>query len=93
MNDNEAKEILNQHLARYRGRTYAELRNLIDESETIECSSPSGVTYQIQTQVFWDDEAEGSLRVMGAIDDVGRRALSPLCDDFIMTPNGSLIDE
>jgi hypothetical protein len=55
MNNTKAKEILNQHLARYRERSYAELRNLIDESETIECSSPSEVTYQIQTQVLWDD--------------------------------------
>ena len=93
MNNDEAKEILKQHLARYRERTYAKLRNLIDESETIECSSPSGVTYQIQTQVFWDSEPEGNLRVAGAIDDGGWRALAPLCDDFIMAPDGSFIGE
>ena len=93
MNNDEAKEILHQHLVRYRERTYAELRDLIDESVTIEYSSPSGVTYQIQTQVFWDGEPEGSLRVMGAIDDGGWRALSPLCDDFIMAPDGSFIGE
>lgn len=93
MDNIEAKEILNRHLSRYRERTYAELRDCVDESETIEFCSPSGVTYQIQTRVFWDDETERNLRVVGAIDDGGWRALTPLCEDFIMAPDGSFIGE
>jgi hypothetical protein len=66
---------------------------LIDHSETIERIGPSGVTYQIEMQVFVDDAARQTLRVMGAIDDGGWRAFSPLCDDFILSPDGSFVGE
>lgn len=93
MNEMEAKSILRQELCRYRTRSYQELFSLIDRSGTSERVSPSGVTYQIEMQVFFDDEARRTLRVMGAIDDGGWRALSPLSDDFIVAPDGSFWGE
>jgi hypothetical protein len=93
MNEIEAKSILAQELSRYRSRSYSELLSLVDRSETFERASPSGATYQIEIQIFFDDDSERNLRVMGAIDDGGWRALKPLCDDFIMAPDGSYVGE
>jgi hypothetical protein len=33
------------------------------------------------------------VHVLGAIDDGGLRAFVPLCDDFIMAPDGSFVGE
>ena len=93
MNEAEAKSILGRELSRYRGRSYSELLSLIDNVEAFERTSPSGVTYQIEVEVSFDDGSGRSLRVVAAIDDGGRRALKPLCDDFIMAPDGSFVGE
>lgn len=93
MNEIEAKSILVRELSRYRERAYSELLSLLDRSETFELASPSGVTYQIEMQVFFDDESQRALRVIGAIDDGGWRALKPMCDDFIMAPDGAFLGE
>ena len=93
MNEVEAKSILSHELSHYRERSYQDLFSLIDNSQTIECIAPSGTTYQIEMQVFMDDPSRRTLRVMGAVDDGGWRAWKPLCDDFIMAPDGSCIGE
>jgi hypothetical protein len=93
MDNAEAKLLLRDELSRYRELPYAELFSLIDHGETFERTAPSGVTYQIETQVFVDDMSRQTLRVMGSIDDGGWRALSPLCDDFILAPDGSFVGE
>lgn len=93
MNETEAKSILNEELSRYRARSYQELLSLIDRSDTFKRVSSSGVTYQIEMQIFSDDESRKTLRVMGTIDNGGWRALSPLSDDFIMAPDGSFVGE
>jgi hypothetical protein len=93
MNEIEAKSILEQELSRYRRRSYSELLSLINHIETIEPDSPSGVTYQIEIEVLFDDESQRNLRVAGAIDDGGWRAWKPMCDGFIMAPDGSSVGE
>ncbi len=93
MNEIEAKSILGQELSRYRRHSYSELLSLVDRSETFERASPSGVTYQIEMQVFFDDQSQRTLRVIGAIDDGGWRALKPMCDDFIIARDGSFVGE
>lgn len=94
MNEAEARLILNQELERYRSRSYQELVKLIDQSRTDQRTSPSGTIYQVEIEVFWDGGPGGDLRVGGSIDDGSLRyASSPLCDDFIMAPDGSFIGE
>ena len=65
MNKDEAKSLLSQELSRYRELPYAELFSLIDHIETLERAGPSGVTYQIEMQVFVDDISRQTLRVLG----------------------------
>lgn len=93
MNKEEARRILKAQLGRYRERSYKELVELVDQSETQEIVSPSGVAYQLEIQIFWDDMPGGNLRVLASVDDGGWRAFAPLNDDFILAPDGSFVGE
>ena len=93
MNKNEARSILEEELLRYRKLPHADLLYLLDNQDTFERASPSGAIYQLEIQAFWDRESKRELRVRGCIDDGGWRALSPLCQDFIMRPDGSFVGE
>jgi hypothetical protein len=93
MDKAEALAVLEQQLERYRKLPFAELLRLMDESEALEVVVPGGTTYQIKIDAVWDDEARVHLRLIGAIDDGGWRAFSPLTSDFIIAPDGSFIGE
>jgi hypothetical protein len=94
MDKAEAQLVLAQELSCYRNYSYTELLSLIDDSKTVERTSPSGTKYQIEIQIFFDDiKAKGDLQVLGAIDGGGISSFKPLCDDFIMSPDGSFVGE
>ncbi len=93
MDNQEARAVLAEHLARYRELSYAELEARLGEVDAFEAVAPSGNEYQLEFEVFWDDKPRGDLRVMGGVDDGGWRAFAPLTDDFIMSPDGSFVDE
>ena len=56
-------------------------------------SGESGTKYQIEIQACWDDKPFNNVRIIGSIDDGGIRALSPITDDFIISPSGEFIGE
>ena len=87
----EARAVLAQHLARYRARAYSDLVKLLGTNSVAEVRGPSGAEYQIE--IDWDSD-KVNLRVMGAIDD-GRLpgALLPICDSFILAPDGRFVGE
>lgn len=90
----EARKVLTPELEQWRSRSYDELASLIGgEPFTKEIAGPSGVTYQIEIEVVWDHKPNGDLRVLGAIDDGGWGAFSPLSDDFTLSPDGSFVGE
>ena len=90
----EAGALLRDQLGNYRSRSYEALTQLVGHPHTMEVTGPSGTTYQIEIEVFWDDSPEnGNVRVLGSIDDGGLRPILPLCDDFIRAPDGRFIDE
>ena len=93
MDKAEALAVLESELGRYRSRPYADLLELLDSSTRSDVRGPSGATYQVQLQVFWDRHPGGSLRVLGCIDDGGWRALKPLTAAFLLAPDGSFVDE
>jgi hypothetical protein len=94
MNEAEAQSVLAEEMARYRSRSYSDLLSILDTPTTVERPALSGTRYQIEMQVFFDDEGRRNLRVMGAIDDFSlKMAVSPLTDDFILAPDGSFIGE
>jgi hypothetical protein len=93
MDNDEARLLLRQHLTGYRSRSYAELAAAIGEVAVVELKGPSGAIYQIEVDIRWDKKPRSNVHVFGAIDDGGLRAFMPLCDDFIMAPDGSFLGE
>lgn len=94
MDTREARELLRQHLARFRARTYGELVQRVGaEPEVLEANGASGTRYQLEFEVLWDNAARGDLRVLGGIDDGGLRSFVPLCDSFILASDGSFVGE
>jgi len=93
MDNAEAVALLKVHMEGYRVRRYSDLVTLVGKPEVAELRGASGVTYQLGVEVQWDAQPGGALRVLGSIDDGGWRAFKPLCDDFILAPDGRFVGE
>ncbi len=94
MNDPEARMVLLEALEKYRFCSFAQLRDLVKSCPQVqEREGPTGVKYQLEFEAFWDGGKGGPVRVMGNIDDMGRRAFAPLSESFIMAPDGSFVGE
>ncbi len=93
MEKEEARTILQDRIGRYRRLSYDELKARIGDVETEEVTAPSGRWYQLESQVFWDDQPGGDVRVIVSIHDGGLRAFVPLTEDFIQAPTGRFVPE
>ena len=93
MDSAEAKSVLLEESAKYRAKSYGELKTLLGRQDTYEVSGPSGVVYQLEIQAFWDDKPNDVLRVRAAIDDKGIRAYMPMIEDFLIAVDGTFVGE
>lgn len=94
MDKKEAKLLINDILKDYREKDYSVLKGLVNsEPDTGEIVGKSGVKYQYEIQVFWDDNVGGNIRAIGNIDNGGWRAFKPISDDFIKDSNNDFIGE
>lgn len=94
MDKQEANALLSDKLAEYRRLSYADLVDKIGDNDCLEVTGPTGVEYQIEVQFMWDGKPNGDVRVMGGIDDGSLRAfVLPLCEDFIVTPDGCFLGD
>ena len=94
MNRDEAIAMLERELAVFRGESYETLvTGMPAGAITFERVGRSGARYQIEIQIFWDGQPHGDVRVLGSIDDGGRRAFVPLNREFIKAPDGSFVGE
>ena len=95
MNEAEARAVLTTELGKYRTRSYKDLMRLIHDRDDYPVTGTSGVVYQMDVQAFWDnpDKPHDNLRVAGAIDDGGPSAIVPMCDSFIVAPDGTFVGE
>ena len=91
MNNAEAQSILSRELRAFATRAYDELVRSISRPEVKNISTESGVSYQIELNVFWDSEPKKDLRIIGSIDDGGWRAFLPITESLIMKPDGTLM--
>lgn len=91
MNEEEARSALAQEMEHYRAMSYSSLVSMLDETKHIEATGSSGASYQIDISVMWDEKSNGTLRIIGAIDDGGWSAFLPLSDDFLLRPDGTLL--
>jgi hypothetical protein len=94
MNEQIANALIQIELRRLRATSYQELASAVGKVETKEVVGEDGITYQLETQVFWDGNKGADIRVMVGCDDGrGWRAFVPLSDDFIVRPDGSFVGE
>lgn len=92
MNKTEARQLLAAKIAELRRHSYSDLLRFM-EPEGLEVAGPSGATYQLEVEAFWDDKRSKHLRVLASIDDGRWSAFHPLTDDFIIAPDGSFVGE
>lgn len=57
-----ARALIEQELGRFRRSSYQELLKLLDRTSTTMLERPEGVTYQMETQAFWDSKPGGNVR-------------------------------
>ena len=93
MDNNEAKILLQKTLEQFRQYSFKELQASIGNIFTIQVDGESGVQYQIEVEAVWDGKPGQDIIVLGAIDDGGWRAFSPLSDSFIIRPDGTFVGE
>ncbi len=85
MNVPDAEKTLARVVQDYAEKPYAYWRERVEgDSIIVEPQSELAIQYQMEIQVFWDDKAEGDIRVMFAIDDGGVRSLIPLTKCIIV---------
>ena len=108
MNKEKMRSILAEHLVKFRALSYDDLAREIDRTDRehdclahFEGVAQDGTPYQIELNVFWDDQPKGNIRVAGDISlEPQKRLLGSvpvfqpnLNDGFIMAPDGSFIGQ
>jgi hypothetical protein len=93
MDKSEARLLLSAQLAPWRRRSYPDLSNEVGQSIRFEATGASGTWYQGHVRVVWDGDKNGTIRVIGSIDDGGWRAFAPLTDNFLLALDGSFVGE
>lgn len=95
MDKKEAKTVANRVIESYRQLSYDELVKMVDNSEWITERGESGTEYQIQVQVFWDDEDNGIIRCFAAIDNgrIFSFMFPQISEDVLMSSNNEFIGE
>jgi hypothetical protein len=93
VNHEEAKAALRAEFLRLQAAGYTELAGrLAGKQERSDLTSPSGATYHVELEGFWDDQEHRDLRVVASIDDGGLRAFLPFTDAFTISPSGSITE-
>jgi len=94
VNEAEARAIALERIRELRALNWEDVRvRYLKNPEAVEVTGPSGTTYQVETEAFWDGAKDADLRVIVSVDDGGWRAFMPLTEDFILSRDGSFVDE
>lgn len=95
MNREEAKRVAQQYLAQFRDVPYDGLRHLMARCPlACDAVGPSGIRYQLELQIQWNDQPNGDLRVVALADDLSLpSSVRPEAVDFIRAPDGTFVGE
>jgi hypothetical protein len=87
VNRAEAKSIADGVCAEWEARRYADVVPLVGKLEVVERTGPSGVAYQLEINVMWDDRPGGAIRVLVTADDGSfRGSFRPEAADCLIEP-------
>jgi hypothetical protein len=89
-NRNIAGELADSELAQWRQRSYAELLETLDDPLHRKATGSDGLEYNIEAYALPDRGDD--LRITVAVDDGGISAVSPVVRDFIIRPDGTLVE-
>ena len=87
MDVQEAREILEAHLAHYQASAYEELAALVGAHGVAMVGGASGAQYCVEVEVSWDDPSRRTIRVLVSVDGGGARGLVPMSVDCIVAPD------
>ena len=94
MNKAEAREVALARLADLRQLDWSELRDrYLRRPETLEVGGPSGTTFQVETEAFWDGGRKATSASSSRSNDGGWRAFVPLGESFILAQDGTFVAE
>jgi hypothetical protein len=90
----EAQQLFAEQVARWRAESWANLRGHLKDPVAYEIRGASGLVYQFEAEVLWDDRRNRNLRVFVTGDDGrGWRWWGMRSEDFIKAPDGSFVGE
>lgn len=90
MDKQKLQVFLKEKLSELRKLPYKDICVFIDNPQTD--ARGEGETFcQMEWESFYDDSKSRNIRVMVCIGDKGWRAFKPLCDGFIITPDGKFL--
>ena len=92
MNENEARDLLKYELEKFSKLPYEKLTTYIHQPSIIKNVGCGGRHYQVEIKIVWNQHYRQDVCVIGAIHDGGWRALLPLLESFIITPDGEIKD-
>ncbi|MEE9421744.1 MAG: hypothetical protein V3V50_01165 [Gammaproteobacteria bacterium] len=90
MNESDARELLKSELEIFSRLPYAELTGYIHHASIIKNVESNGTHYQVEIKIVWNQRYRQDVCVIGAIHDGGWRALLPLLESYIVSPDGDV---
>ena len=93
MNKEEAVEIAEKELEKFRALSYEEIASKIGKQENFEYSTEKGEPYRVEVDVFYDDSEDQNIRVISMISYSFWTDISPVSSGFIVAPDGRFVGE
>ena len=97
MNKEEARRLADAALQPLRSLSYEQLlAEYLNNPQASEVKGDDGQEYNLEVKATWDSRKERTLRVWACVDDGSLRwglVSSPVCSDFIISPDGAYIGE
>ena len=96
MNKSQLESELESIVDIYRRKPYDFFRQWLEREQPVspiieETMAENGTDCVTEIQAYWDDNSQQEIRVLFGIDDGGWRFIAPVCYDFIIQPDGTIL--
>jgi hypothetical protein len=88
-----ARAIIEDKLKKLRKFSYGALIKFVGQVSCDRVNGPDDEEYQVETETRWDSKTGGNIRVIVAVDGPGASTFRPLTGTFIMSADGSFVEE